>query len=79
VNVDYISLVNLIHDGPLVTELIQQELTPDRLAAELKAIWPGTNRHQELKAAYQALKEKLGGAGASQRTATEMVERLQSF
>jgi lipid-A-disaccharide synthase len=79
VNVDYISLVNLIHDGPLVTELIQQELTPDRLAAELKAIWPGTNRHQDLKAAYQALKEKLGGPGASQRTATEMVERLQSF
>lgn len=71
-NIKYISLVNLIMDRKIVTELIQNELNTKNLVKELNAILNGEERTQMLKD-FQLLKEKLGGKGASDEAAEIIV------
>lgn len=66
-NIKYISLVNLIMDREVVTELIQQQLTTQILVEELHLVL-GKNRNQIL-ADYAELRQKLGGKGASENAA----------
>lgn len=76
VKVKYISLVNLIVDKPLVTELIQDDLNKNNLILHLNRIL--TTAHQQfLKAEYDILIEQLGNRGASSRCAVLMTEYLQ--
>ena len=75
INVQYISLVNLILDKPLVEELIQVDFTTEKLAEALKNILQSEKR-TTLQAGYQLLKTKLGNAGASERTAKLMYSYL---
>lgn len=73
VSVKYISLVNLIMDKPVVTELIQNDLTPDNLERELnKLLNDGADRDAVL-ADYRELWHKLGSRPASENAATEIV------
>jgi lipid-A-disaccharide synthase len=77
--IKYISLVNLIMDKKVVTELIQNELTVDNLRSELDAILHHQERISQLKQDYQALKEILmQGGDASQRAAIEIVEFVRA-
>ncbi len=67
INLKYISLVNLIMDREVVTELIQNEFNPKRLKIELQSILETTKRdHMFLD--YFELEKKLGGQGASDLT-----------
>ena len=76
INVDYISLVNLILNRPLVTELIQADFNKEKLTTSLQHILQEENA-QKIKEGYIALKEKLGNQGASNRTAELMWGYLQ--
>ncbi len=76
VKVKYISLVNLIMDKAVVKELIQDELTLDNLKIELKNLI-GLGDLSGLQDNYLQLKEKLGGAGAAERTADFMLAQLR--
>ncbi len=67
-HIKYISLVNLVMDEEVVTELIQQELTTENLSAELRKIVGGAKRKEILRN-YEKLRLKLGGAGASKKAA----------
>ncbi len=73
VKVKYISLVNLIMDKPVVTELIQQDFTPDKLEKELKALLDQTDRRESLLKDYAQLWEKLGANHASANAAEEII------
>lgn len=75
IKVKFISLVNLIMDREVVKELIQHELEPERLKAELSAILQGQRRTSML-GDYEQLREKLGGPGASDRAARQILDRL---
>src|SRR5690606_37898867 len=68
ITLKYISLVNLIMDKPVVTELIQQELNSKNLRQELEKLLEPGNRNRIL-ADYDALEGKLGRAGAAEKTA----------
>lgn len=68
VKVKYISLVNLVMDKEIVRELIQDEMNPRLITDELKKLTSGPGRDQMLQN-YEELKIKLGGTGASARTA----------
>ena len=68
VDLDYISLVNLIMDKEVVTELIQNDFNPKKLKEELNKILDPENR-KTIFEAYFELERKLGGAGASEKTA----------
>jgi lipid-A-disaccharide synthase len=72
VNIQYISLVNLIMDRPLVRELIQHELNRENLRASLQEILDPAHRTQ-LQKDYEALRHKLGDKGASERAAGEII------
>jgi lipid-A-disaccharide synthase len=67
--IKYISLVNLIMDKEVVKELIQNELTTANLKIALENITSDLNCREQIFADYSILKEKLGGPGASAKTA----------
>ena len=73
ITLDYISLVNLIMDKEVVPELIQSELTAENLTNELAKILEGPQRKTQLEA-YEELQKRLGGKGASQKTAKLITE-----
>jgi lipid-A-disaccharide synthase len=75
ITLKYISLVNLIMDAQVVTELIQDECNPKRIKEELLKLLDISNRN-ELLANYSALENKLGGIGASSKTAKLIVKDL---
>jgi lipid-A-disaccharide synthase len=72
VNLNYISLVNLIMDKEVVKELIQGEFNTNNLAVELTNILD-FSRREKMFNAYYDLEQKLGGAGASKNTANLIV------
>lgn len=75
ISLKYISLVNLIMDAPIVTELIQGELNTKNLKTELEKLLNPEHRAQLLKD-YKILREKLGNEGASERTASLIVSSM---
>ena len=75
ISLKYISLVNLIMDAPVVTELIQGELNTKNLKTELDKLLNPEHRAKLLKD-YEALREKLGNKGASERTASFIVSSM---
>ncbi len=77
INLDYISLVNLIMDKEVVKELIQHDFNVKKLKAELSKILDEKHREQLFKD-YQLLRQKLGGTGASQNTAQLIYEKIKS-
>ena len=75
ITLKYISLVNLIMDKEVVKELIQDECNRKNIKKELTKILDPSYR-QNLKKQYDTLEEKLGGAGASKKTATLIINYL---
>lgn len=75
ITLKYISLVNLIMDKEVVTELIQDDCTTQRIKEELTKILEGECR-AKLLAQYDQLEQKLGGIGASKKTAQLIVKDL---
>ena len=68
ITLKFISLVNLIMDREVVTELIQHDFNEKRVTKELTKLLDKSHREQVLKD-YQELEKKLGGKGASAKTA----------
>lgn len=77
ITLKYISLVNLIMDKEVVTELIQNDFNKQKLEQELQSILTGQKR-EELFADYFDLENKLGGKGASSKTAQLIIEGLKN-
>lgn len=76
ITLKYISLVNLIMDKEVVTELIQNDFTTKKLEQELEGILEGNKREQQFLD-YFELENKLGGKGASNNAAKLIVEGLK--
>lgn len=69
VKVKFISLVNLIMDREVVRELVQQDMNAEAIRQELgRLLNDGAYRDRMINDLY-TLREKLGGPGASARTA----------
>ncbi|HEX4887244.1 MAG TPA: lipid-A-disaccharide synthase, partial [Luteibaculaceae bacterium] len=75
IKVKYISLVNLIMDAPVVTELIQSELNAPNLKRALNGILDEKGA-QQMKSNYRELALRLGGVGASERASKIIVNDL---
>jgi lipid-A-disaccharide synthase len=75
ITLKYISLVNLIMDKEVVKELIQDELNKKNIKAELLKILTPDYRENLLKQ-YDLLEKKLGGKGASEKTANLIIKHL---
>ena len=75
ITLKYISLVNLIMDEEVVTELIQSECNSKNIKTELSKILD-ENYRQNLIEKYHLLEEKLGGEGASEKVAKLIVAHI---
>ena len=76
VNLDYISLVNLIMNREVVKELIQNDFNTKTLKKEFKKILEHEHR-TKISKDYFELEQKLGGKGASEKTAKLIVKSIQ--
>jgi lipid-A-disaccharide synthase len=75
ITLKYISLVNLIMDKEVVKELIQENFNTKNIRIELQKILTSNDRDNLLKA-YDLLEKKLGGPGASAKTANLIIKHL---
>lgn len=76
ITLKFISLVNLIMDKEVVKELIQGDLNTKQLKKELNNILTSPKREKMLND-YEILQQKLGGKGASEKTAHLIYKRLK--
>lgn len=77
IKLDYISLVNLIMDREVVKELIQSDFNRKNLKNELSKILSMPHR-EKMFSDYYELEKKLGGAGASDKTAQLIYNKITS-
>ncbi len=76
ITLKYISLVNLIMDKEVVTELIQDKFNTKNLKKELSKLLEDDYRKTLLED-YDVLETKLGGIGASEKTAKLILKNLK--
>ncbi|GAL73049.1 lipid-A-disaccharide synthase [Jejuia pallidilutea] len=77
ITLKFISLVNLVMDKEVVTELIQNDFNKKRLKTELQRILDKDER-ETMFSNYYELEKKLGGKGASEKTAQLIYKALKS-
>jgi lipid-A-disaccharide synthase len=74
--VAHVALVNLLAGRRLVPELLQGDMTPERIAAEVRRVWePGPPREEMLRG-LEEVRGRLGGPGAAERAAEVVLELL---
>lgn len=76
--VKYISLVNLIADCEVVTELVADGMTVANIKKELDKIVPGGSGRSLMLSEYDRLIAILGEPGASERAASQITALLKS-
>lgn len=76
IKIKYISLVNLIADKPIVTELIQHALTPENVVRELDAILHNEQRIAQMKSDYKSLKSLLQQQGNASARAAYLIQTM---
>ena len=72
--IKYISLVNLIADKPIVTELIQGDFNPTRLEQEFQLITTNDAHRIRMFTQYAQMRTLISGSGASARTAQAIID-----
>lgn len=77
IQVPFISLVNLIMNREVVTELFQKEMNTENLKSELEKLLFDESVRQKMFTDYEELKGIMGGPGSSRKTAKLMWESLQ--
>ena len=74
--VKYVSLVNLIADREVVTELVAETFSVENIRRELEAILPGGSKRQQMLGDYEGVYSRLGADDAPDRAAELMIELL---
>jgi len=69
VKVPHIALANLVAGDRVVPELVQQDATPARVAAEALRLLESPERREKMRNDLKQVRGRLGMPGASARTA----------
>ena len=77
VRVPWISLVNIVAQEEIVPELLQNEVTADRLEREGEALLTSAPRIERMKRGLQKVVRELGPPGASDRAAEAVLDALR--
>jgi len=75
VKVPHFSLVNIVAGKKVVPELIQHDVNGHRIAAEVREM-SAPAKHAELRRELAAVRDKLGGPGASRRAAEAIMRTI---
>lgn len=79
VDLEHYSMVNLVLERGAVPELMQNDFSPENLAAEAGDLLGDPERVATMRAALAELRPRLGASGASQRAAEEVAARLDEL
>ena len=77
VRVDAFGMVNLVAERQIVPEFLQEAFTPEVVAGEAVRFLTDASHAAETRAALRAVREKLGGPGASRRAAEQVLDVAQ--
>ena len=75
--VEYISLVNLIANKPVVRELIQEDLNKNTLETEFSKITKDKNNRMTMVAEYENIEKMLGSQGVSDKAVLSILKTLK--
>ena len=78
VHVDRYAMPNLVAGRLVVPELIQADFTPERVAREATSLLEDKDRADEMRRDLALVRQKLGGAGASERAAALVRDLLDA-
>ena len=76
--IPFVSLVNINLGREAVHETVTARFDPEAAAEELRSILAGGSRREKMLADFAELRGIIGGAGASDRFAAQMVEDLKN-
>jgi len=77
-SVKYVSLVNLIADREVVTELVADSFSVANIRRELEKILPGGSDRQRMLEDYEEVHQRLGESDAPDRAAELMIKLLKA-
>jgi lipid-A-disaccharide synthase len=77
VSVDMYAMPNLVAGTRIVPELIQDDFTPGRVAAEVVPLLIDRARHGSMTEALRRVKRQLGAPGASGRAADAVLDVIR--
>ena len=77
VRTPYFAMVNLIAEKRVVPELMQDDFTPERVAAETMNLLQEPNVRETQRRGMEEVRKRLGPPGAVERAADEIAEMLQ--
>jgi lipid-A-disaccharide synthase len=73
VKVPHFAMANLIAGERVVPEVMQRELTPERVAAEVRLLLDDGSSRKKMRAGLAQVRKRLGQPGASGRAAAEVL------
>lgn len=76
INLDYISLINILQNKSIIPELIQSDANYKNLSKELLSLYSDENRIKFIESEYKNIREKLGKYSASKESAKIINEFL---
>ncbi|HUZ59069.1 MAG TPA: lipid-A-disaccharide synthase [Hanamia sp.] len=79
VKLKFICLVNLIMDKEVVKELIQNDLTSEKITPELKKILSDPEKREKMQGDYSQLKKLLSEGGNASKNAADIIFKFLSF
>lgn len=77
VRVPFIGMPNLIAERRVVPELVQGEVTPDRIAAAATRLLTDAQAYSVAQEGLREVRQRLGGGGAAERAAALVMEMLK--
>jgi lipid-A-disaccharide synthase len=77
VRTPFFAMVNLIAERRIVPELIQDDFTPERVAAEAEALLNSLPAREQMRRDLAVVRERLGPPGAIDRAADIIVEMIR--
>ena len=78
IKIPYISLVNLVADREVVTELVGDAMTVSNVRRELFRILPGNDARETMLQGYDEVRQRLGNPGAPRQAADRVLTQLRS-
>lgn len=76
IQIPHIGLCNIVAGKAVVKELIQHEANPNTIAAEIGHILDDAGYRQQMQQDLQAVKQRLGEGGGTERAARALLEML---
>jgi lipid-A-disaccharide synthase len=78
IDVPFISLANLVAGEKVVTELIQKDVTPEKIAEEILVVLEDQKARDVMISKMGTMRNRLGGGGATERTAKIAVDMIET-